>query len=195
MISAHEVRQMIEDARQNKKILHLKSMFLNVPAWDKFINHLDYHYNTVPDGPKEESDEWHTVHNGTISKPGFYFHVKDVISDYEFNFFPEAKDLVYFFNEVYGEKVDGGGTFLNIVGNGMKVPVHVDNIDSVFWQCQGSTVWEIFLNIDDKDMGVKPIQTVLVEPGDIIVVPMGVFHGLSPYVARAAIAIKYREYR
>jgi hypothetical protein len=193
MISANEVKKMIEDARINKKILHLKSMFSNVPTWDKFIKHLDHHFNTVPEGPKEESDEWHIIHNGTVAKPGYYFHVRDAISNYEFTFFPESENVVNFFNEVYNEKTNGGGTFLNIVGNGMLVPTHIDNVDSVFWQCQGSTVWEVFLNKDDQGKGIPPIQTITVEPGDIIVVPLGVFHGLNPHVARAAIAFRYQE--
>lgn len=193
MISTDKVKKMIEDSRANKKILHLKSMFLDVPGWDKFINHLDYHFNTVPEGPQEESDEWHTIHNGTVAKSGYYFHVRDVLPNHGDTFFPEAKHIVNFFNDVYNEKTNGGGTFLNIVGNGMMVPTHVDNVDSVFWQCQGSTLWKVFLDKDDEGKGIDPIQTVLVEPGDIIVVPRGVYHGLNPHVSRAAIAFRYKE--
>jgi hypothetical protein len=193
MISIDEVKKMIEESRANKKILHLSSMFLDVPGWDKFINHLDHHFNTVPEYPLEESDEWYTIHNGTVAMSGYYFHVKDVLSEYKFTFFPESKPVVNFFNEVYGEKTNGGGTFLNIVGNGMMVSTHVDDIDSVFWQCQGSTIWKVFLDKDDEDRGVEPIQTVLVEPGDVVVVPKGVFHGLKPHVSRAAIAFRYKE--
>jgi hypothetical protein len=195
MISKDEVSQMIEQARSDKKILQIKSMFINVPKWDQFINHLDYHFNTTPEGHQEESDEWHTIHNGTVAKSGYYFHVREATSRGEFTFFPECKDVVNFFNEVYDEKTNGGGTFLNIVGNGMMVPTHVDDVDSVFWQCQGSTIWQVFLNKDDQGRGVEPIQTVTVEPGDIIVVPRGVFHGLNPHVSRAAIAFRYKEVR
>jgi mannose-6-phosphate isomerase-like protein (cupin superfamily) len=195
MISKHEVSQMIEQARSDKQVLHIKSMFADVPKWDQFINHLDYHFNTTPEGPQEESDEWHTIHNGTVAKNGYYFHVRDATSGYKFTFFPECKDVVDFFNEVYDEKNIDGATFLNIVGNGMMVPTHVDDIDSVFWQCQGSTVWEVFLNQQDKRKGVDPVQTVLVEPGDVVVVPKGVFHGLNPHVSRAAIAFRYKEGR
>jgi len=195
MISTHKVSQMIEQARSDKKVLQIKSMFVDVPKWDQFINHLDYHFNTTPEGPQEESDEWHTIHNGTVAKAGYYFHVRDATSGDEFTFFPECKDVVDFFNEVYDEKANGGATFLNIVGNGMMVPTHVDDIDSVFWQCQGSTVWEVFLNQQDKSKGVDPVQTVLVEPGDVVVVPKGVFHGLNPHVSRAAIAFRYKEGR
>jgi mannose-6-phosphate isomerase-like protein (cupin superfamily) len=193
MMTKHEIIEMIESSRSDKKILQLKSMFPVVPKWDQFINHLDYHFNTTPEGPQEESDEWHTIHNGTVAKTGYYFHVRDATSSDKFTFFPECRDVVEFFNEVYSEKTNGGATFLNIVGNGMMVPTHVDDVDSVFWQCQGSTIWEVFLNKEDQGRGIEPIQKVLVEPGDVIVVPRGVFHGLNPHVSRAAIAFRYRE--
>ena len=182
-----EIRKEISDARDKKIVAHFSGILPSVPSWNQFISHLDYEFNTPP--AVAESDEWHTIYNGVVNKPGFYFHVRDVTSNGSYNFFPEAKDLVKIFNEVYNEEDNGGGTFVNIVGNGMTVPLHQDDIDSVFWQCQGNTTWEIFLDKEDN----QPIQKINVKPGDVVVVPVGVLHMLNPNVARAAIAFRYNR--
>jgi mannose-6-phosphate isomerase-like protein (cupin superfamily) len=188
-VDIDQIRCSIEEARSKGQLAHFPSLFLNVPSWSQFIQHLDYEFNTPP--AVSESDEWHTVYNGVVTKPGFYFHARDVVRGGEFTFFPEAKDIHDTFNKVYNEYQNQGATFVNIVGNGMKVPLHEDDIDSVFWQCQGNTTWKIF---ETKD-SIDPIQTIVVSPGDVVVVPVGVLHQLNPDVARAAIAFRYNEKR
>lgn len=186
-MNIEEIREAILVARGNKMVAHFKGVLPLVPSWAQFIEHLDHEFNTPP--AVAENDEWHTIYNGVVNKQGFYFHVRDVTSNGSYKFFPEVQEMVKIFNEVYNEKENGGGTFINIVGNGMNVPLHEDDIDSVFWQCQGNTTWEIFLNKEDKN----PMQTINVNPGDVVVVPVGVLHRLSPNVARAAIAFRYNR--
>lgn len=185
----NEIRFQIDEARANKSVAHFKGLLLDVPGWDQFIAHLDHEFNTPPS--VGESDEWHTIYNGVVAKEGFYFHVRDVARGGEYTFFPQARKLSNIFNEVYGEYDNQGATFMNVVGNGMSVPLHEDDIDSVFWQCQGNTTWEIFLTREDE----FPVQKIDVTPGDVVVVPVGVLHQLNPNVARAAIAFRYNEKR
>lgn len=188
-MEVNEIRKRIEEAKSTGTIAHFPSLYPSVPTWDKFIEHIDYEFNTPPQ--VAESDEWHTVYNGLVTKPGFYFHASNVVRGGEFNFFPEAREVFNTFNEVYGENENEGATFVNVVGNGMEVPLHEDDVDSVFWQCQGSTTWKIYATRDSEEA----IQTVKVFPGDVVVVPVGVLHQLNPDVARAAIAFRYNEQR
>lgn len=182
-----EIKERIDHARSTGTVAHFPSMYMSVPKWDKFIEHIDYEFNTPPS--IGESDEWHTIYNGVVTKPGFYFHARDIVRGGQFNFFPEAKEMFNTFNEVYDEYDGQGATFVNIVGNGMHVPLHEDDVDSVFWQCQGSTTWKVYATRDSDES----IQTIKVFPGDVVVVPVGVLHQLNPDVARAAIAFRYNQ--
>jgi mannose-6-phosphate isomerase-like protein (cupin superfamily) len=57
---------------------------------------------------------------------------------------------------------------------------HKDESDVWYWQCIGSTQWEIF-------QFNKTISYIL-EPGDIIYVPKGIFHDVTPLSSRVGIS-------
>lgn len=182
-----EIKDIIDKAREERMAAYFPNMLPNVPKWDQFINHLDYEFHNPPECMP--SGEFHTTYNGVVTKEGFYFHARDVVNQGEYKFFPEAKEAVSIFSEVYNEPTNGGATFLNIVGDEMQVDLHEDAEDSVFWQCQGDTEWEVFA----RGNNMSAIQKFHLFPGDVLVIPTEVPHRVIPSVARASIAFRYNR--
>lgn len=54
---------------------------------------------------------------------------------------------------------------------------HKDTIDVYYWQCQGVTEW----TVEDK--------TVILNPGDLIYVPSGMYHSVLPLSPRLGISM------
>tara|TARA_Y100000114_G_scaffold59471_1_gene54417 strand:- start:1279 stop:1689 length:411 start_codon:yes stop_codon:yes gene_type:complete len=54
---------------------------------------------------------------------------------------------------------------------------HKDTVDVYYWQCQGMTRWMI----EDRD--------VVLNPGDLMYVPMGVYHSVSPLTPRLGVSM------
>lgn len=68
--------------------------------------------------------------------------------------------------------------YMNITLHGGTFGRHNDNIDVFFWQVQGKTKW-VF------DDGTE----YLLEPGDLIFVPEGVYHNVIPLGPRIGISM------
>lgn len=112
-----------------------------------------------------------------------------VIHAQNLEIFPQVDNLISLFNKVYDEKTEGGSAFLNFVGNELMVPMHADEWDSVFWHCLGKATWRINLKMEDQ----SPEQTFYLEPGDVIVIPVGVLHSVDMDKPRAGIAMAYNK--
>ena len=57
---------------------------------------------------------------------------------------------------------------------------HKDESDVWYWQCIGSTQWKIFES--------NETISYILEPGDIIYVPRGIFHDIIPLSPRVGIS-------
>jgi|SRR6056300_440045 len=55
---------------------------------------------------------------------------------------------------------------------------HCDNVDVNFWQCQGKTEWT-----------VDGYGTHILEPGDLIQVPKGIYHSVEALTPRLGISM------
>ena len=95
---------------------------------------------------------------------GFFF------SD-EAHTIPEVKKMLNNLNLVIAH------LYLNITENGDTYGRHCDTVDVYHWQVQGRTNWKF----DD----VKYI----LEPGDLIIIPKGVYHNVQPLSPRAGISM------
>lgn len=185
MNTLQEVTDEIESSRKNNRVAVFKKMFLDVPKWETFIENINYsstiesnRLNTLTDLGSDK------IHGSCLISNDFYIQSLHKISD---NIFKEQIDLVNFFNDVYGEKTKGGTAFVNLSKNKKDIDVHRDQWDSIFWQCIGTTKWVI------KEKGSDvPVQNIILNPGDVAVIPSGVFHGIKIDGPRASIAYGYR---
>lgn len=68
--------------------------------------------------------------------------------------------------------------YFNIATKAKTFGNHKDSMDVYFWQCQGVTKWII----DNKD-------EVILNPGDLIYVPKGVYHKVIPLSPRLGVSM------
>ena len=77
--------------------------------------------------------------------------------------------------------VDDAHLYFNITTVGENFGNHKDNEDVYFWQCQGISKWII----EDKEY--------ILEPGDLIIVPAGVYHNVKALTPRAGVSMSKGE--
>ena len=185
MNTLQEVTDEIELCRKNNMVAVFKKMFLDVPKWETFIENINYSstiestvLNSLPEMGIDK------IHGSSLIRNDFYIQSLHKVSD---EIFKEQVDLVFFFNNVYNEKTKGGTAFVNLAKNKKDIDIHRDQWDSIFWQCIGTTRWKIM------EKGIDaPVQEFILNPGDIAVIPSGVFHGIKIEGPRASIAYGYR---
>ncbi len=67
--------------------------------------------------------------------------------------------------------------YFNISTNAETFGKHKDTMDVYFWQCQGVTKWIVE---DDE---------VILNPGDLIYIPKGVYHNVIPLTPRLGVSM------
>ena len=72
---------------------------------------------------------------------------------------------------------DTAHLYFNVSLHGGSYGRHNDEVDVYFWQCQGSTKWVM----DDCEY--------VLEPGDMIYIPRGIYHNVIPLTPRAGISM------
>ena len=185
MNTLQEVTDEIKLCRKNNRAAVFKKMFPGVPNWETFIENINYsstiessRLNTLPEMGLDK------IHGSSLIRDDFYIQSLHKISD---EIFKEQIDLVNFFNKVYNENTKGGTAFVNLAKNKKDIDFHRDQWDSIFWQCIGTTKWTIL------EKGIDaPVQEIILNPGDVAVIPSGVFHGIKIEGPRASIAYGYR---
>ena len=68
--------------------------------------------------------------------------------------------------------------YFNITTKAKTFGKHKDTMDVYFWQCQGVTKWII----EDK-------EEVILNPGDLIFIPKGVYHTVIPLSPRLGVSM------
>lgn len=180
-----DLKTVIAKAKIEKSTVLIRGQLIVTPYWDHFIKHFNYQYNNK-DYPHSVSVGSKTVMvNGTLIKDSFYvsaFQATDV-------FFPQLKYVFSYLESIYGDVHDNAFTLLNYVGGQTPVQVHMDRRDSFYWQCIGTSRWEIY-GSQDSD---TPLTSYDLNPGDLIFVPEGVFHSIVAPEPRAAISICFNS--
>ena len=74
-------------------------------------------------------------------------------------------------------EVDDAHLYFNITTVGDNFGNHKDDEDVYFWQCQGLSKWLI----ENKEY--------ILEPGDLIIVPAGVYHNVKALTPRAGVSM------
>lgn len=187
--TVEEARQIIKETTEKNLPYVFKGIFPIVPTWDQFINHLDYQSTKEPPYVSEPDKGYEAIY-GIFKKHNFYLQVRDAVCTplRAKQFFPEGVAVKRFFDSVYSESSGGAAAFINFTSSEPDTPSHQDDWDNVHWQCIGSTIWETRINKDDED----PYETFTLEPGDVIVVPMGSQHAVKRIGPRAGMVFTYK---
>lgn len=182
------IKNEIDLARQKRIAVLFKNLIPQTPSWENFINHLNFQYNNKNINLYENNHSDYKYFNGVMLNKDydFYLQIRDA---QDLKIFPQVDNFITLFNAVYNEKTSGGASFLNFVTGEPSIKMHYDLWDSVFWHCIGTATWKINLKMSDE----KPEQIFYLQPGDVIVIPEGVFHSVEIDKPRAGIAMSYNR--
>lgn len=183
-------KEQIDAAIADPQILVWKGAFNNTPSWEQFIWHChDRYWNEsfeeyTPPDPKD------TIVHGVNIREHFYLMMADAPID----FFPQIEEVNKYLDSVTSTKKFGGFTLINFVGGETPINVHSDPRHSFYWQTKGHSVWRTWKTqpeVDENGLNANPELEVVVEEGDIIFVPHGIFHSVYTPVPRTAMSFMY----
>lgn len=183
-ISIEDIRVKIDEIRGGTNAYVFKNLAPNVPSWDSFISHLNTAIHTYPPSPSQMPLEQRII-NGVIQRGLFYLMVDNPGID----IFPESKYLRDLLGEAVGGEVLPVSAFINFVGGERPGGAHIDNRETIYWQCIGRAVWQIYASYEDQ----HPTHQYTLEPGDVIYVAEGVIHQIRAEEPRAALGFQYRQ--
>lgn len=183
--SAYKLGMGIQQAKEsNNASIVFKNAMPDVPDWKVFLDHLNEEIHTPMDSPLNPDRPFNErVINGVMMKSLFYMDVRTRNMEK----FSGVKEIIEIFSEATGESVYPVSVFINFVANEYSVPKHHDKRETIFWQCQGRSVWHVYPPESDF-----PVSYTL-EPGDIIYVPKWIDHQVAVEEPRAAIAFGYKN--
>lgn len=104
-----------------------------------------------------------------------------IISDYP-GFFasPSAFKILKVQNVLEDLKLNSAHLYFNITSQSQTLGKHDDPVDVWFWQVKGKSRWVI-----------EDTQEYTLEKGDLIYIPKGTFHSVTPLGPRAGISMSY----
>lgn len=168
-------KEEIDKARENKEIVYLPNYFVSKFTWDDIINEAE-------NASKQEGFlvPRHTDMRGyfqyIMAVPSNYKYIDDIMQKFAKEIAPE--ELVWpSFIQV----------FSNLISENYITTKHRDNWNGLFIQVLGQVKWEVYL---DKEV-VEPKQSIIVNPGDLILVPSGVLHKVTALTPRASINMAF----
>jgi cupin superfamily acireductone dioxygenase involved in methionine salvage len=173
---------------ENKKYILFKSILTDVPKWEDFIENLDYNYSKTKNKEIKINDSRFITSNIQI------YNKLDPIIFHCFNYKTKNLFLKYFkikdtIKNILGNEPTAIKSIINFVGGEQNYWIHSDDHDVVSWHCIGNIKWEFF----NSESDVEPYSTVILEPGDILYVPKGIYHRVTADGPRASLLFAYHD--
>jgi mannose-6-phosphate isomerase-like protein (cupin superfamily) len=172
------IKHQIETARLENRAVVFKNLAPEVPSWERIIKYVDKEIHTGPGAvPMEPLNE--RVINGVILHHLFYMMVRHpYLSD-----FPELAQVQDSVEAAIGVRPLVVNSIVNYISGEEPIPVHSDDRETFYWQCQGEAVWQIYDDWRDRE----PSQIHALEPGDVIYLPRKVNHSVQMPTPRMAV--------
>lgn len=173
------LKEKINWANENKEYYVFESFVQDLPSWSDIINYFNEQYYTEP--TLEVPSEF-KPHGGVLVKNDYEFQIRQCLN------FKLIKNLKIIFDQVFDGETRGGPVFLDLIGrpNGDGgYGLHPDPSDNLHVQCLGSTSWQI-AKTENSDL-----KNVILNPGDIIYIPDGVWHKVQSLTPRVGMSLNY----
>lgn len=170
------MKEFISYCKNMQEVAHIKNLFAkeSLPEWKDFLSLLNKRIKEETVNPLQSVYDF----GGTIiGNVNFWDHVS--ISAEEI----EIEEIKNFLTNIHPNKYIKNIVFMSLTSKESDY-VHSDMFDVFYLQCLGSVKW----NITEKDGRV--IEYIL-EPGDVIFVPMSRIHEVVPLEPRAAISFLF----
>lgn len=185
-----EIRRVRE--AKGKSATVFQNMFPNTPTWDDFINHIHKKAWEPSDWIGTHEPFKDRVVNSIILRNMFYVQIPDP----QKTDFPQTIELYDKLEPYIGEIRPSMG-FVNFVGGETPLSVHLDFRETIYWQCIGSSIWQIWDNIsEERKNHPDPENAVLLEeyllhPGDVIYIAANTYHTVLTPNPRAALVLEH----
>lgn len=177
---------------------YIKNAVPDVPSWESFIKALDYKFNNPhPEFCHEPKEVF--IFNQEFCTDIFQYNKLDLqfwnVDSYrsKTSLIKETKNLI----EIFKDSAIGEWyikCLINLVGKEAALTAHKDDHHVISWQCQGRVEYRIYEDVD-CDFGT-PIDfhnlkydSYILNPGDVIVMPMGTIHQAVVFEPRATLIL------
>ena len=168
-------KNILNKAREDKEIVYLPNYFISNFTWGDIIKEAEY-----ASKQKDFLVPRHTDMRGyfqyIMAVPSNYQYVDDIMYEFAKNIAPQ-EDIWPSYIQV----------FSNLISENYITTKHRDNWDGLFIQVLGQVKWEVYEN----KQSLEPKQSILVNPGDLILVPSGVLHRVTALTPRASINMAF----
>jgi ribosomal protein L16 Arg81 hydroxylase len=149
------------EARKKQNHFLFKKVLTDVPTWDDILLNVEKSY--------EENLLIKYLPNFTIITHNGEKYIKSVF------------DLLQEIKKIDNSVNASAHVYISLTKFGKSFGKHKDNSDVFFWQIIGNTIWKI-----ETEDG---IEEYVMEVGDIIYVPRGIFHEVIPLSPRVGISL------
>jgi mannose-6-phosphate isomerase-like protein (cupin superfamily) len=181
MYTPEQIKSGIEKARETNRAVVFKNLAPEVPTWDRIVSYVDKEMHTPPSVvPMEPLNE--RVINGVILHHLFYMMVRHPYPED----FPEVLQVQNAVEAAIGIRPNIVNSIVNYISGEEPIPVHSDDRETFYWQCQGNAEWQIYDDWRDRE----PVDGHLLEPGDVIYLPRKVNHSVRMPTPRMAVVFE-----
>lgn len=175
-------------AKKNREALHLKKWFNSSISWDDVIKEINIAYEVKSSDFKDYNFVW-DVENRVAVRDLFYIQLLSEM--------PSRIDIVNTaakqFSEIFYP--DGSNSpaaaqmFINLIGKDSSVEIHNDDWDVCFVHLLGEAEWTIHKSLHET----QPIQKFDVQPGDVLLIPKGVYHSIHAKTPRFGVSLGFPD--
>jgi mannose-6-phosphate isomerase-like protein (cupin superfamily) len=186
-----DLKNQIDNARDNNSVLHIKNIFSNnLPTWSNFIKNMNYKFVNNHDVSLINAIKTSALNHGKPTDILVFLKLDYLVlqaikynKDQKLlNFLFKNEEILQTLSEACTYEFKNIKTLINLVGNESKYEPHYDEHDVLLLQCEGNVIWKIYSNMQDTN----PKQYIL-EPGDIIFAPRGTIHQVVVTEPRASV--------
>jgi mannose-6-phosphate isomerase-like protein (cupin superfamily) len=171
----------LAEAIKNKSLTVFPKYYSNFPdKWEYFINFIDLAAG-MPEPTKEDSEEEYTQEIFRKGMVAFWGHMTIMANRPTLGIFPGLKEIKSDLESIFKKDMAGDLAIINLSKIEKKLKRHTDERDHIYIQCVGSVTWRIYE--DDSEGYIDHI----LEPGDMIFVPLGTLHEVFSNSARCSI--------
>lgn len=162
------LKNIFADAKANNQPVVLRNIFPIVPAFESFLNHLEI-YQKVSNGVRNFGPTYYVIElfDQDLTKITKTYLGYDTV----YKELDEANALGIMNRPVM---------LLSTSLDSPELPKHKDPCDQMHWTCVGKEFWKVWL-YDDKVLEFN------LEPGDLIFIPVGLYHQVKSVTIRAGI--------
>jgi len=184
----------LREAKKNNTYAIIKNYYPETPTWEKIILSLNHAYHNSESSLGEESRV--VTRKDGVKTAIIVFNKFDIVSFHAITkkedgyhhggLIPESDLVIKELNKVFQSETPGGKCIINLVGNESEYWVHSDDHDVISWNVLGRVEYKFF-----KDKDSKEFKSIVLEPGDLVYIPEGVFHEVNVFEPRATFIFQY----